>query len=106
MSFAQFLSFLDLVLIFLTCDQWLKANAKYESVSIFSQSKHHRDQLIHLGTGYKGNPVLSLRLIEIRSGNCWYRYLTSGLDPNALPPYVVADLYARRWRIEETFKKK
>ncbi len=32
-----------------------------------------------------------------------HRYLTSVLDPNVLPPYVVADLYSRRWRIEDTF---
>lgn len=81
----------------------LKANAKYKSVSILSQSQHHCDQLVCLGTGYQGNPILSLRLVEIRHGNCWYRYLTSVLDPKILPPYVVADLYARRWRIEETF---
>ena len=81
----------------------LKTNAKYKSLSILSQSQHHCDQLVCLGTGYKGNPILSLRLVEIRNGKCWYRYLTSVLDPEVLPPYVVADLYARRWRIEETF---
>ncbi|MGF1588837.1 MAG: IS4 family transposase [Pleurocapsa sp.] len=81
----------------------LKANAKYKLLSTLSQSQHHHDQLIRLGTGYQGNPILSLRLIEIRNGSSWYRYLTSVLDPSILPPYVVADLYARRWRIEETF---
>lgn len=81
----------------------LKTNAQYESVSILSQSFTHRDTLIRLGTGYQGNPVLDLRLVEIRHGNGWYRYLTSVLDPKVLPPYVVADLYSRRWRIEESF---
>ena len=81
----------------------LKANAKYKLVSVLSQSQNHCDQLITLGTGYQGNPILSLRLIEIRHGNGRYRYLTSVVDPQVLPPYVVADLYARRWRIEETF---
>ena len=81
----------------------LKANAKYKSVSVLSQSQNHCDRLICLGTGYQGNPILRLRLVEIKNGNCWYRYLTSVLDPETLPPYVVADLYARRWRIEETF---
>ena len=38
-----------------------------------------------------------------RNGNGWYRYLTSVLDPKVLPPYIVADLYTRRWRIEESF---
>ena len=36
-------------------------------------------------------------------GKIWYSYLTSVLDPNILPPYVVADLYRQRWRIEEAF---
>lgn len=81
----------------------LKAKARYKSVSILSQSKTHRDQLIRLGTGYQGNPILELRLVEICVGSSRYRYLTSVLDPVVLPPYVVADLYSRRWRIEETF---
>jgi IS4 transposase len=41
--------------------------------------------------------------IEVRSGKTWHSYLTSVLDPNVLPPYVVADLYRRRWRIEDAF---
>lgn len=81
----------------------LKTNAKYKPLSVLSQSSHHRDTLIRLGTGYQGNPILDLRLIEIRHGRSWYRYLTSVLDPNVLPPFVVGDLYSRRWRIEESF---
>ena len=56
-----------------------------------------------MGTGYQGNPILELRLIEIRHGRSWYRYLTSVLQPDVLPPYVVGDLDSRRWRIEESF---
>ncbi len=81
----------------------LKANAQYELISVFSQSSTHRDVLIRLGTGYQGNPILDLRLIEIRHGSSWYRYLTSVLKPDVLPPYVVGDLYSRLWRIEESF---
>lgn len=81
----------------------LKSNAKYESISILSQSSTHRDTLVRLGTGYQGNPILDLRLVEIRHGRSWYRYLTSVLDPDVLPPFVVGDLYSRRWRIEESF---
>lgn len=81
----------------------LKTNAKYKSLSVLSQSSHHRDTLIRLGTGYQGNPILDLRLVEIRHGRSWYRYLTSVLDPHILPPFVVEDLYSRRWRIEESF---
>ncbi len=32
-----------------------------------------------------------------------HSYLTSVFDPAILPPYVVADLYQRRWRIEDAF---
>lgn len=81
----------------------LKSNAKYKSTSILSQSSTHRDTLVHLGTGYQGNPILDLRLVEIRHGNNWYKYLTSVLEPSKLPPYVIGDLYSRRWRIEESF---
>ena len=81
----------------------LKNGAKYVINSELSTSWGHRDRLICLGTGYQGNPILTLRLIEIRQGQTWYRYLTSELDPRILPPYVVADLYGRRWRIEESF---
>lgn len=42
-------------------------------------------------------------LIEIKVGKTSYSYITSVLDPAILPPYVVADLYRRRWRIEEAF---
>ena len=47
--------------------------------------------------------LLTLRLIEITIGKTSYSYITSVLDPVILPPYVVADLYRRRWRIEEAF---
>ena len=47
--------------------------------------------------------ALQLRLVQVRFGSTWYSYLTSVLDPTELPPFVVADLYRRRWRIEEAF---
>lgn len=56
-----------------------------------------------MGSGTAKTPYITLRLIEVRSSNTWHSYLTSVLDPHVLPPYVVADLYRRRWRIEEAF---
>jgi hypothetical protein len=47
--------------------------------------------------------LLTMRLIDVRVGRTWHRYLTSVLDPEVLPPFVVADLYRRRWRIEDAF---
>jgi IS4 transposase len=58
---------------------------------------------VRLGSETKKTRFITLRLIEVRSENTWHSYLTSVLDPAILPPYVVAYLYRRRWRIEETF---
>ena len=56
-----------------------------------------------MGYGTPKQPNVTLRLIEIKVGKTWHSYLTSVLDPEILPPYVVADLYGKRWRIEEAF---
>lgn len=80
-----------------------KSNAFWIGHRLLSQTGKVRDQIIFLGTGTNAQPVLKLRLVEIRFGQVWYQYLTSVLDPMILPPFVVADLYRRRWRIEEAF---
>ena len=56
-----------------------------------------------MGAGDRATPCIAMRLVEIKAGKAWYSYLTSVLDPLILPPYVVADLYGRRWRIEKAF---
>ena len=56
-----------------------------------------------MGSGTKRAPIVTVRLVEVRSGKTWHSYLTSVLDPQILPPYVVADLDRRRWRIESAF---
>jgi hypothetical protein len=81
----------------------LKKGASIQIVKVFSDSYGLRDKLIRLGSGKNNTPILTLRLVEIRSKNTWHSYVTSVLDPTVLPPYVVADLYRRRWRIEEAF---
>ena len=81
----------------------LKAKASIKYLKIFSYDHSVKDRLIQLGTVRRGIPVLTLRLIEIKVGKTSYSYITSVFDPVILPPYVVADLYRRRWRIEEAF---
>jgi hypothetical protein len=81
----------------------LKSNASYTIVQVLTETGAVRDYLISLGGGPQGRPILRLRLVQIKFGQVWYTYLTSVLDPTTLPPYVVADLYRRRWRIEEAF---
>jgi hypothetical protein len=80
----------------------LKSNAVFQVQTVLCYTAEVRDRLITLG-GENGTCRHSLRLIEVHFGSTWYRYLTSVLDPNILPANVVADLYRRRWRIEEAF---
>jgi hypothetical protein len=79
----------------------LKSNAVFTVEQVLLQTTEVRDRLILLGgvTPCR-HPV---RLIEVHFGRTWYRYVTSVLDPAILPASVVADLYRRRWRIEEAF---
>ena len=81
----------------------LKKGAAIKVEQVFTDSYGIHDRKIRLGSGTEKTPYVPLRLIEVRSGKTWHSYLTSVLDPLILPPYVVADLYRRRWRIEEAF---
>ena len=81
----------------------LKKGAAIKVLEIFTESYALRDRRIRLGSGTKTTPYITLRLVEIKVKNTWYSYLTSVLDPEVLPPYVVADLFGKRWRIEEAF---
>ena len=81
----------------------IKINAAIEYQQVFTNGYNLRDRLIKIGSGTKKTPVVTLRLIEIRRGKNWHSYLTSVLDPEILPPYVVIDLYQKRWRIEDAF---
>jgi IS4 transposase len=81
----------------------LNNKASFTVEQVFTNSYSIRDRSVKMGAGNKTTPCVTMRLVEIRSGKAWHSYLTSVLDPLILPPYVVADLYSRRWRIEEAF---
>ena len=81
----------------------IKKGAAIKVEQVFTDSYGLKDRKIRLGSGTNKTPFITLRLIEVRSGKIWHSYLTSILDPHVLPPYVVADLYRRRWRIEDAF---
>jgi hypothetical protein len=81
----------------------LNNKASFSVGRVFTNSYSIRDRIVTMGAGTKTVPCITMRLVEIRMGKAWYSYLTSVLDPLILPPYVVADLYGRRWRIEEAF---
>jgi hypothetical protein len=78
----------------------VKVNAKIQYEQVFTDSFTLRDRLVKIGCGTKNRPIVTLRLIEVKVGKSWHTYLTSVLDPKVLPPYVVIDLYGKRWRIE------
>jgi hypothetical protein len=102
-GFYDFVFFNDLIKQGTAFITRLKANASFVVVETLSSTDRVKDLIICLGTGQNGRPTLTMRLVEVRYGKVWYRYLTSVLDPTILPPFVVADLYRRRWRIEEAF---
>ena len=102
-GFYDFTFFADLVTQGAAFITRIKKNAKVEVLEVITSTDTVKDLIIVLGSGQNQTPKLTLRLVEIRFGRLWYRYLTSVLDPHILPPFVVADLYRRRWRIEEAF---
>jgi len=102
-GFYHFQFFVDLIVRQVHFITRLKANAHFEVESLLSSSYAHKDQVILLGAKRKNAPQVRLRLIQVRFGEIWYSYLTSVLEPKVLPPFVVADLYRQRWRIEEAF---
>lgn len=81
----------------------IKLNTIIEYEEVFTDSYTLRDRLVKIGSGKNNTPIVTLRLIEVRIGKIWHSYLTSVLSPEVLPPYVVIDLYQKRWRIEDAF---
>lgn len=81
----------------------LKKGASVQVEEVFTNSYSIRDRQVRLGSGTKRTPYITVRLIEIRSSKTWHSYITSVLEPTILPPYVIADLYRKRWRIEQAF---
>lgn len=81
----------------------VKVNAAIQYEQVFTDSFTLRDRLVKIGSGAKKTPIVTLRLIEVKVGKSWHSYLTSVLNPEVLPPYVVIDLYGKRWRIEDAF---
>jgi IS4 transposase len=77
--------------------------ASYQVKRVLTNTYNVKDQIIQIGAGTKKTPSLTIKLVQISSKNSWRSYLTSFRDSEILPPYVVADLYQRRWRIEDAF---
>jgi hypothetical protein len=78
-----------------------KSNLAYEVARVLQQTAAVQDYVIWVGQGATRQ---QLRLVLVRHGGGWYRYLTNELDPQRLPALYVANLYRQRWRIEDVFQ--
>jgi Transposase DDE domain len=99
-SFLWFDDFTDQKKFFVTR---MREKTAYRTVQLLSQGLAYRDEIIQVGQ-YRSNPcVHPLRMVSVLWQGTWYRYLTNVLDPQALSPRQVCELYRRRWRIEDAF---
>ena len=81
----------------------MREKTAYRTVQVLSQGVQYRDEIIQVGQ-YRSNPCTHpLRMVSVLWQGAWYRYLTNGLDPQALSARQVCELYRRRWRIEDAF---
>jgi hypothetical protein len=80
----------------------LKTNAAYRVERVLHWGPDTYDQLIWLGSGDSRCTHL-MRLVGMRHGPTWHRYLTNVVDPQVLPAADVAALYACRWGCEDAF---
>jgi hypothetical protein len=78
-------------------------NAAYETERLLRADATVRDRLIRLGRYRSSRCQSPLRLVAVRQGDRWQRYLTNVCDPAILSAEAVAAVSGQRWRIEEAF---
>ncbi len=71
---------------------------------IEQQHGHVFDGLVWLGQHRMDRAGCLVRLIQFQHHGVCYEYITNVLDPQCLSIHEVAQLYARRWDIELSFK--
>jgi hypothetical protein len=99
-SFGFFDAFTDGGKFFLTR---MKANVSYRSISVLSEGRYYRDEIIEVGLHRTAPCKHQLRMVSVLWGTTWYRYLTNELDPKRLSAKDLVTLYRGRWRIEDAF---
>ena len=100
-----FYDFTEFAALMTTGVAWITRlkKASYRVQRTLTHTPQVVDQIIELGHKRGRAKPIIVRLVEIRRKNTWYRYITSVTNAIDLPPYVVADLYGRRWHIETAF---
>lgn len=80
-----------------------RAKAAFEVLRVLQAGPAVRDRVVRLGYDARSRTAHPVRLVEVRSRGRWHRSLTNVLDPSHLSAADAADLYGRRWRIEDAF---
>lgn len=78
----------------------LRATTSTVIVHTFITTDTYRDQLVYLGAYRADRSKHLVRLVEVKVGETWQRYLTNQTDPIVFPAAAVVACYARRWDIE------
>ncbi len=60
--------------------------------------------MVYLGAYHSDQTAQAVRLVKFRQGETLRTYITNVLDPKELSLFEIAQLYARRWNIESTFR--
>lgn len=81
----------------------LREKTSYVTIQSGVQTHFYRESLIYLGKHRADRGAHPVRLVELKLGDVWYRYITNVLDPRMLPAANVWKLYQHRWTIEMTF---
>jgi len=82
----------------------LRTRKLFKVEQVLTSTYRVKDQIISIKSSQIPTSYLKLRLVQIRHNQHWYAFLTSVLDPTILPPYVVADIHRRRWRLENVLQ--
>ncbi len=78
-------------------------NMAFKVEQVLQASEEVHDLLVWVGSGETSRCKQLLRLVEVKHGGKWYRYLSNVLDPVVLPAAYVMALYWQRWRLEDAF---
>jgi hypothetical protein len=100
LGFTHFGHFADLTHRKVTFITRAKSNLRFEVERWWQKGPQLQEALIFIGSGKERQRV---RLVQVRVGRVWHRYLTNELDPERLPAPYVAALYGERWRIEDAY---
>jgi hypothetical protein len=79
-----------------------KSSTHYQVVQQLASNERVHDYIVRLGRGNTKCKAL-MRLIEVKVGKQWYRYISNVLDPAVLSAGDVVELYGCRWSIESAF---